>query len=228
MRMNQDFERLATRLLAGGMPPGQVRRYLTELSDHRVDLLEEAATAGLTGPAAQTHADHRLGTPRQLAAAALKRHRRGTFCGRHAWLFFGIWPIFSIFFLWLAILFGVGLLGHWLINTTDTVNHLTRAVTPHLCAVLDFSVPFLMALWFYRAARRRALAAIWWLFPCGYLLLCAASMNLFIHVNPDGHTGSIALGAAFPRPQALLPLCAAVLCFAFTRRRKIRRFLAGV
>jgi hypothetical protein len=74
----------------------------------------------------------------------------------------------------------------------------------------------------------------WWIFPCSFMLLVAATIKIMVRFDADPHHGTLLVGAAIPYRQAflslmplMLPLAAALACLAFARRRQIRNVIAG-
>jgi hypothetical protein len=225
--MSPELRAIGRRLLSSGLPQGVVRRYLTELRCHHADLLDEGAAAGLSSAAAREFANRRLGTPRQLSQAALRTFRRRTLIGRHAWFFFGVWPVFCLLLLWIALGICLGCIGYCVLHTSETMTAWAIKLTPAVCGVLNFAVPLGLAVTFYRAARRRALAAVWWLFPCGFILLLGATIHLVVEFNAGSQHGRLMVGGGIPWRPALWPLSAALASFAFVRRRTLRSLIAG-
>ena len=176
-RLSKDVGR---RLLARGLPLAEVRRYMGELRDHRQDLVDECLATGLTPAQAQSIADARLGTPRQLANAATRRFRRATFVGRHPLFFFGIVPAFAWFFMWLAFVLALMLMAY-AIRWTQWVPLPVMAGIGSLCAdISTIAMPCSFAMLYYRAARQRGLALGWRLFPIALAALSAAWVRLMI------------------------------------------------
>jgi hypothetical protein len=224
MLKNPALNDLGRRLLVQGMPVAEVRRFLTELRQHHTDLIEEQIAGGMSAADASAAADRRLGEPRQLADVALRQFRRTTLLGRHAWFFFGVCPLFCLLLTWLVVGGIVGCSEHWLLRSSVAVNHVTKLCTPALCIALNFAVPFLLATCFYRAARRRALAAFWRLFPAGLILLLAIFAEFsvwFSKVAPN--SGRLQLGVGRPHFGGLLPLAAALALGVCMRLRRSAR-----
>jgi hypothetical protein len=71
------FDNLRDYLLTSGMSPRYVRRAVAELEDHRVDLIAEAESLGLSGVAAEKYASERLGDPADIGRcmARIEGHR---------------------------------------------------------------------------------------------------------------------------------------------------------
>ena len=67
------FDTLRETLLAGGIAPRHVRRYLAELSEHLDDLTAEQRTLGYDATDAVLRAHARLGDDGELAKAMLEQ-----------------------------------------------------------------------------------------------------------------------------------------------------------
>src|SRR4030095_10033024 len=70
-------------LIRRGLPARQAVRYARELQAHRADLRDELLASATAPDAADAQADGRLGTVKELVAAAVHAHRRERFGGRH-------------------------------------------------------------------------------------------------------------------------------------------------
>jgi hypothetical protein len=70
-------------LIRRGLAARRAVRYARELQAHREDLRDELLATGAGPDAADARADERLGTVKELVAAAVHAHRRESFAGRH-------------------------------------------------------------------------------------------------------------------------------------------------
>ena len=82
------FEPLRERLLAAGVKPWRVRRYLAELADHYDDLLAEEEESGKLGGIARAAALMRLGSIDDLAEAMTSQGRFRSLAARAPWALF--------------------------------------------------------------------------------------------------------------------------------------------
>jgi hypothetical protein len=89
--MQPQLDRLQDRLLAAGVAPRHVRRFLAELRDHFDDVLrDELAKAGSS---AEQAAWARLGNEEHLAQSVLSRPELRSVTARYPWAVFGVAPI---------------------------------------------------------------------------------------------------------------------------------------
>src|ERR1700761_3879740 len=86
------FDTLRETLLAGGIAPRHVRRYLAELSEHLDDLTAEQRALGYDETDATLRARARLGDDTELAQAMLVRKQFHSWASRAPWAFFGLLP----------------------------------------------------------------------------------------------------------------------------------------
>ncbi len=93
------LEQVRRELRRRKLPPKYVERFLSELSDHIFDSVEDP----MSTDARDLHkAAHHLGTPREIATAAANEYRRGHFCRRHPVLMFVVLPIVVLPVAWAA------------------------------------------------------------------------------------------------------------------------------
>ncbi len=98
-------EELRERLLRAGVAPRHVRRYLTELSDHRADLKAEEERAGLSAAEAEAAALARLGSKDDLAKAMIEQRQFQSWAACAPWATFGLAPIVVLALAWIFALF---------------------------------------------------------------------------------------------------------------------------
>jgi hypothetical protein len=91
--MAKPFNELRERLLRAGVAPRHVRRYLTELADHLVDLRAEEESAGRSRADAESTALLRLGGIDQLAGAMVAKPEFLSWSARAPWAIFGFGPL---------------------------------------------------------------------------------------------------------------------------------------
>ena len=94
--MAQPFNELRERLLRAGVAPRHVRRFLTELADHLVDLTAEEERAGNSREDAESAALGRLGAMDDLARAMIEKRQFQSWCVRAPWAMFGLAPLFLL------------------------------------------------------------------------------------------------------------------------------------
>src|ERR1700744_5376156 len=86
------FDTLRETLLAGGIAPRHVRRYLAELSEHLDDLTAEQRALGYDETDATLRAHARLGNDAELGQAMLTRKEFHSWAARLPWLVFVALP----------------------------------------------------------------------------------------------------------------------------------------
>jgi len=94
--MFQHFELLREKLLAAGVKPWRVRRYLAELADHYDDLLAEEEESGKLGGIARAAALARLGSIDELAEAMTSQSRFRSLAARAPWALFPGGAVFGL------------------------------------------------------------------------------------------------------------------------------------
>ncbi|MDZ5649543.1 hypothetical protein [Nitrospirillum sp. BR 11828] len=171
--MAEMFDTLRERLLAAGIAPRHVGRYVAELREHAADLTADGVAAGLTQPEAATQAATRLGTPDDLAQAMIRRGDFRSWSAKAPWAVYGIAPLVAVaacYGLALAALIGI-LVSHrpypgahpilppWFGSAAATLGYLHSLVLPLLIGG--------RVAWM--AARQR-MPALW---PCVALLIIA-------------------------------------------------------
>jgi hypothetical protein len=93
------LEQLQRELHECKLPPLYVERFLSELSDHIFDSVEDPMS---TDTRVLHELAHHLGTPRDVAATAATEYRRAHFCRRHPVLMFVLLPIMILPPAWAA------------------------------------------------------------------------------------------------------------------------------
>lgn len=158
------FDTLRETLLAGGIAPRHVRRYLAELSEHLDDLTAQQRAAGFDVEDAAIRARARLGDDGELAAAMLARKQFHSLAVRAPWAFFGLLPpvitVAAGFVVVAPLVLSAkiaGLLGHGGINATDWF----RMLAAILFAFGNFAVPPLLAAGFVWLADRQRMRPLW-------------------------------------------------------------------
>jgi hypothetical protein len=115
--MRKPFDRLGERLLAAGIAPRHVSRYLTELTEHLEDLRAEGDRAGEDRAQAEAVALSRLGAPDDLARAMIERPEFRSWATRTPWaafVTFIIAPPLTLTLIFALIAFFVGNGYSWL------------------------------------------------------------------------------------------------------------------
>jgi hypothetical protein len=99
---------LRERLLRAGVAPRHVRRYLTELRDHWLDLTAEEERAGRKRAEAEAVALTRLGRVDDLAQTMIERPELRSWTARAPWAVLGVGPALGLMAGW-----GMALLILW-------------------------------------------------------------------------------------------------------------------
>lgn len=103
--MRDYLGQLRYRLLELGCPAGRMRRMVSEVADHRHDLIQAGLTEGLPADDAQYVAERRLGNPLKLAERMVTARRESSWFGRHFLVTFGFLPLLVFPLLWGLFLF---------------------------------------------------------------------------------------------------------------------------
>lgn len=94
--MPSPFDLLSEELLAAGVAPRHVRRFLAELGDHLADLSEEEALSGRPAQEAEAQALARLGTTEVLAGAMIARKELHGWDARAPWAAYLLVPVLAL------------------------------------------------------------------------------------------------------------------------------------
>ena len=219
------IEQLRRRLVDLGCPIARVRRLVQEVTDHREDLKQTALAEGLSGVAAEIHADTLLGNPLDLAEGLAEALRRSSWWGRHSIIGFCVLPLLAVPLLWSLILF----VGLWLVFAFGYALDETRlhvaadnpVVFHHMSMLVhgaDCLALALVTLLFCWLARRSGLSFKWTAIACAICSIYA----LFTWINIVPH--SLSLGFSFPPHgsspwiRLAMPLVTVALVYAFQRR----------
>jgi hypothetical protein len=166
------LEEVQERLARSALPPGYIRRFMEELSDHLQDLTEENMST-------EANASSRLGEPQEVARAAAAAYRRRSFLGRHptaAFLVFAVSPAVS-----LILVFGLMALGArtvcctWLGVTGNEVRAtppgpLELLATECLFSLLFVVIPVILTTVAYgKLVQWSGVARTWMVVSCGVL-----------------------------------------------------------
>ena len=188
------------RLAHDGLPPGYIRRFMDELSDHFQDLTEETMDT-------EANVLSRLGEPNDVAAAAVAAYRRRSFLGRHptaALLVFAVSPVVSLFAGIVAILWVVGMAVDWLYPAfLDGSPKWLGWALPDALRISTLIIPSLLASALYcRLARRLGLGVKWGLVSCVMLAALAATIQYGARLSDVPGKSSLYLGLCIPQRAA--------------------------
>lgn len=234
------FEPLRERLLAAGVRPARVRRYLAELADHYEDLLAEEEDSGKQGGIARAAALARLGTIDDLADAMMSQSRFRSLAARAPWALF---PGGAV----LGLVAGYGLTTVLMLSAVKTFSlpvgaHLMPPawLPPIADAVFGFDrylLPVLLGWLMIVVALRQRLPARW---PV-VAMLCLSLLGAGLYCRADWpsepavwsfHVGNLLDGQvqssyASYAAHVLVSFLAALLPYLVLRRR-LRTGLAGL
>jgi len=187
------FDPLRDKLLRAGVAPVHVRRYLSELSEHFCDLVEEEIDAGCSAPEAQAAARARLGGEEALADAMLAEPSLRSWTGRAPWATLVVGPFLLLILAWALMCVGIILLVGW---PADPNNLDPRPVwlppewlprtwqQPIGTALLDLvqvGGPLLIGSWVALLAARQRSPLAWPLLGCVVVALFGASLLWIVH-----------------------------------------------
>lgn len=191
------FDALRESLLAGGIAPRHVRRYVAELSEHLDDLTAEQRAAGFDAEDAAIRARARLGDDAELAQAMLARKQFRSWAVRAPWAFFALLPpiitVAAGFIVIAPLVLSAkiaGLIGHGGINATGWF----RILAAILFAFGNFAVSPLLAVGFVWLADRQRMRPLWALLAV--VLIALVDLRFQADFPAAGHRGgSIGIGA---------------------------------
>jgi len=194
------FEALRERLLAAGIAPRHVRRYLAELNDHLDDLIQVQRDAGYDTEDAEIRARARLGDDDDLAKAMLARPALYSLPARAPWLVFGLFPLATLLglcavpVLFLAAV--AGLHAHPGGSAPLSFQNLTLS----LVFLSNWALPPVTAALFAILASRQRLPVRWPLIAS--IVLAAIGFHMQASFpGPHSHGGSLGIGLSFPGGQ---------------------------
>jgi len=202
------FDRLSERLLAAGIAPRHVRRYVRELSDHFDDLVREESEGGASRELAQTRALSRLGHESDLAEAMLARPELRSLTSRFPWAVFGLGPIALLA---LSVVGGI-FLEIWIINHTSfvwawfhmqpspaTARVATKIYTAYNTLVV-FGGPLLFAWLFTWIGTRQRMPQAWIIAGVAIVCVLGGFQNLIFYDTGCRGCGHLLMQSAFIPP----------------------------
>lgn len=196
--MPDRFDALRESLLRAGLAPSHVERYLSELAEHRTDIIDHLVALGSPRATAEAEADIRLGGTDALLLPMLADRRFRSLAWRLPALAYLVLPLFGQA---LFVLAGLCLL----ILASETPLRTALPDLGSLLAMVNLAIPVVVA-WLTLAAAHRRRASLFWPIAgalCGALL--AATLNISVLLPQPDLPGEIAVAFNLP---ALLPLLA--------------------
>jgi hypothetical protein len=193
----QWLEQVQRELRRQNLPPLYVERFLSELSDHIFDSVEDP----MSTDARDLHKlAHHLGTPREIAATAASEFRKAHFCRRHPVLMFVVLPIVALPLAWAGCLIvilglakafgletgGAGIGGpiHRWAEVNAQVVMLAMLILPTAAATTLFC----------RASRKANVSWKWTLAACSILAIVGGTAAATLILPGVGTRGSFFFG----------------------------------
>ncbi len=105
MSDNLIFNDLKKRLIKRGFAYNYIDRIITELSDHKKDMVYDLVESGYDTNTAAKEAEKRLGDSEELSTSFIQAARNSSFIGRHPSISFILFPFFLFVFLIFSIMF---------------------------------------------------------------------------------------------------------------------------
>ena len=194
------FEALRERLLAAGIAPRHVRRYLAELNDHLDDLAQIQRDAGYDTEDAEIRARARLGDDDDLAKAMLARPALYSLPARAPWLVFGVFPLAALTALCAVPILLLAAIAGWLAHPGGNAPLWFQNLALSLVFLGNWMlVPVTTALFAVLASRQRLPAR--WPLIAGIILAAIGFHMQASFPGPHSHSGSLGIGLSFPGGQ---------------------------
>jgi hypothetical protein len=184
-----EFDDLRERLLAGGIAPRHVRRYLRELREHLDDLTAQQRVSGYDGEDAASRARARLGSDQELAAAMLAQKGFRSLAARAPWAVFLILPpvaTIAIGSLFMGSLVLIGLHFGFLGLHEPLPPQWYQMLAADLVLAANLTMMPLTAILFVAIAQRQRLNPIWPLAAALVLLLLFVHSDVLFAPDPKG------------------------------------------
>lgn len=184
--MAKRFRELQERLLRAGVAPRHVRRYLTELREHWMDLTAEEERAGRNRTEAEALALVRLGRMDDLARIMIERPELRSWTARAPWAVLGVGPVLGLVAGWVMALLILSSGWTWFLQGSQT-----PFVPVHGFAIAYFGVgrmlyytaPLLAGWGMILLAERQRVRAIWPVI-LGLLLVALLGATGTVDVRP--------------------------------------------
>jgi hypothetical protein len=155
---------LRERLLRAGVAPRHVRRYLTELREHWMDLTAEEEMAGRNRVEAETLALARLGRMDDLARTMIERPELRSLTARAPWAVLGFGPVLGLVAGWAIALLILWSGWIWFLGGSQTPFvpvHGFAIAYFGLGRILYYTAPLLAGWGMIALARRQRVQAVW-------------------------------------------------------------------
>jgi hypothetical protein len=186
------FETVREQLLRAGVAPRYAGRYVTELREHLVDLIERECASGLDVEQARKRALTLMGTDTDLARATIERGAPRSLAARAPWAMFVILPIA----VWLVLLAAdIVSMMHllWPVRglAPSDMPQSYRALIELDSFITRYLVGLLLVAGCIAVAVRQRLASGWFWVGLSLIALLTGIVGLHVHVIPPagGHRG---------------------------------------
>ena len=163
----------------------------------------------------------RMGTPKQIAAAADRHAPRVLFARRHPIITYLLTPIPLLIVLWIGYVAGLAGILSGFKSFKDTPWAVQLAgVLVHGLAYVPAVVLTAVIAWVAIRSRTRI---SWWLTAAGLVALVSGMLMVSLRMPTAPGTGSLQVGLGFPPalsnwPQFLIPLALTAIFMAYSRR----------
>lgn len=202
--MHDHFAGLREDLLRAGISPRRVHRYVRELADHRVDLIEHLEANGHSRQQAEREALQRLGSHDTLLLPMLADARFRSVASRWPALVYLGLPLASQIVM--AILFAIALIAAASTPLRPALADLGSGI-----AILWLAGSVILSWTAILAAHRRRASMRWPVIAALAVSTLAAAMNIGVTMPMADIHGEVSLALMHPAPLPLVTLAAVSL-----------------
>ena len=225
------FEGLSQRLLRAGIAPRHVKRLISELEAHFVDLVAEQRSVGLSQAESESQAAARLGTDDVLIANILARPELHSWARQWPWLAFVLLPLLALPLQFvLSMLAAVGVVSFSTQVLGMTAHH--PGVVPWVVAGLQaygmWIAPIAAASAACFLAVRSGAPLAWPIVGSALIALLGAATNASFEWSPAVPRGALSAGIGLHFPdlgltgsfRAILTILTVLVPVLWLRRRR--------
>ncbi len=227
------YNQLAINLLRKGMSAGYVKRIVTELSEHRVDIIEGMADSGCSRQESEEIADRNIGNIDHLTNEIVQKMKASSFAGKHPLISFILLPLPALIITLLAAFVTIFLTGNIIkFMGISYYNEPLRTALINAFNLLSLSINSIPFIWFCIIGRKShcdlkwvGVASLLFAF-LGYCLTISMELNAPIIGQ---NTSSLSLGFTTSQGmlsdnilRLLLPLSTFFLFYIYTAIIKYR------
>ncbi|MGZ3275076.1 MAG: hypothetical protein ACXU82_17105 [Caulobacteraceae bacterium] len=172
------FEPLRETLLRSGVAPLHVRRYVSELSDHFSDIVDEELKTGRSLGQARASARARLGSDAALADAMLAEPSLRSWTGRAPWATLVVGPAVLLSLAWLVPLLCIALEVGWVpgADSRPLAPEWLPAIGSAVLDLVQVAGPLLIGSGVALLAARQRSRPIWPLLGCVLVAFIGAGL----------------------------------------------------